>query len=67
MSYYDHATLMHLKQGPWDPDPYGNERRRKVVRQRRRRSRSSSRLRGAVSLLVVLVGLLVLGATSLGA
>ena len=65
MSYYDHAILMYLKQGPWDPDPLKHEKRYAIAR--RRGYKSHHRARGTISLLVVAAGLLVLGVTGLSA
>lgn len=65
MSYYDHAVLMSLKQGPWDPDPLRNEHHRLQTRQKHVATRR--RMRGTLSLAVVAVGLMVLGASGLWA
>ena len=65
MSYYDHAVLMSLKQGPWDPDPLRNEHRYSQTRQKR--VASSRRVRGVLSFTIVGIGLMVLGATGLWA
>ena len=65
MSYYDHAILMHLKQGPWDPNP--SDKHRHQLISHRKRIRSSGVKRGIVSVLVVAVGILVLGATGFAA
>ena len=61
MSYYDHAILMHLKQGPWDPDPSNKHRHHLTAHHKR--VRSTGFKRGIISVLVVAVGILVLGAT----
>ena len=65
MSYYDHATLMHLKQGPWDPDPLHKHRHHVVSHGTQ--TKSASRMRGTISILVVAASLMVLGASGLGA
>ena len=65
MSYYDHAVLMHLKQGPWAPDPHNKHRHQYIAHQKR--VRSSGVKRGIISVLVVAVGILVLGATGFAA
>lgn len=63
MSYYDHAILMHLKQGPWDPDPLSKHRHHLIAYHKH--ARSKRRSRAAISVVVAAVGLLALGVTGL--